>query len=139
MADPYFEVKAYDLNSFPIRLARLQLRDVIGLRREVEASLLTLSTLHSSYARILRTVPASSHSSSEELSWALSELKATLAAIELDVDELDESVAAVSEPGVGARLGIAKGEIADRAAFLERVKREIGVGWAARVRDAGGC
>ncbi len=96
-------------------------------RSEVESQLQHLSTLNSSYARILRTVPPSSHASSEELSYALSELKATLTSIELDADELDESVQAVSEPGVAARLGITKSEVTDRKAFLDRVKREIAV------------
>jgi len=94
---------------------------------EVETSLQHLTTLNSSYARILRTVPQASHSTSEELSYALAELKATLASIELDADELDEAVQAVSEPGVAARLGIAPAEVAERRAFLDRVKREIGV------------
>ena len=102
----------------------------IPARSEVESQLLHLTTLHSSYARILRTLPPSSHSSSEELAYALAELKATLAAIELDADELDESVQAVAEPGVAARLGISRAEVAERRTFLERVKREIAVSWA---------
>lgn len=94
---------------------------------EVESSLQSLSTLHSSYHRILRTVPPLHQPSSEELSWALAELKATLSAIEGDVEELDESVQAVEERGVAARLGIAEGQVKERRAFVERVKREIQV------------
>lgn len=101
--------------------------DLLPTHSEVETSLHSLSTLHSSYHRILRTVPPSSHSSSEELSWALSELKATLSALEVDVEELDESVQAVEERGVASRLGVAEGQVQERRAFVERVKKEIGV------------
>ncbi|ORY49290.1 hypothetical protein BCR35DRAFT_297091 [Leucosporidium creatinivorum] len=97
-ADPYFEVKA-----------------------EVESTLHCLTTLSSSYSRLSRTAPPGS----EELSYALAELKATLSSIEGDVVELVESVEAVEERGVAARLGIAEGQVRERRAFVERVKREI--------------
>lgn len=130
--DPYFEVKAYA----PSFLASAPLISLT--HSEVETSLQSLSTLHSSYHRILRTVPPSSHSSSEELSWALSELKAALSALEVDVEDLDESVQAVEERGVASRLGIAEGQVRERRAFVERVKKEIGVRFRFYEEEEGG-
>ncbi|GAA5824177.1 hypothetical protein JCM11251_001553 [Rhodosporidiobolus azoricus] len=100
--DPYFEVKA-----------------------EVESTLSTLSSLSSSFARLARSVPRAQHAQSEELQYALSELRATLAAIDPDIEELDESVQAVEEPGVARRLGIADKEVRGRRDFVERAKGEI--------------
>jgi predicted nucleic acid-binding Zn-ribbon protein len=91
---------------------------------EVETTLHSLSTLSSSYSRLSRTNPLNS----EELSYALAELRATLLAIEGDVVELEESVEAVEERGVAARLGISEGQVRERRSFVERVKREIQVG-----------
>ncbi|GAA5897603.1 hypothetical protein JCM6882_003530 [Rhodosporidiobolus microsporus] len=100
--DPYFEVKA-----------------------EVESTLSTLSSLSSSFARLSRSIPAAQHASNEDLQYALSELRATLAAIDPDIDELEESVQAVEEPGVARRLGIADKEVRGRRDFVERAKGEI--------------
>lgn len=93
----------------------------------METALQTLSTLSSSYARLVRTTPPSQQSTSEELSWALSELKATLAALEVDLEELEESVQAVEERGVARRLGVTESEVKERRAFVERVRGEIKV------------
>lgn len=65
----------------------------------------------------------------------MAELKATLSAIEGDVDELDDSVLAVEEKGVAARLGISHAQVRERRAFVERVKRELAV--SARSRHSG--
>lgn len=103
-ADPYFEVKA-----------------------EVESSLITATSLHSSYLRILRTLPSSSHTSSEELSWALQELRATLSSLSSDVEELDEAVAALENDGghLATRLGVGWEEVKKRRDWVEQVKREV--------------
>ncbi|GAA5968326.1 hypothetical protein JCM11641_003811 [Rhodosporidiobolus odoratus] len=61
----------------------------------------------------------------DELQWAISELKATLAAIEPDIDELEDSVAAVEEPGVLRRLGITDKEVKARTDFVQRAKGEV--------------
>jgi hypothetical protein len=103
--DPFFEVKA-----------------------EVTSSLTAASTLHSSYARILRTLPQL-HSTSEELSWALAELKATLSGLEVEVDELEEMVGLLTEDGGGAakRLGISTEEVRERETFVKKVRKDIKV------------
>ncbi|GAA5978720.1 hypothetical protein JCM11641_006154 [Rhodosporidiobolus odoratus] len=100
--DPYFEVKA-----------------------EVETTLSTLGSLSSQYARLSRSTPAALRPTSDELQWAISELKATLAAIEPDIDELEDSVAAVEEPGVSRRLGISDKEVKARRDFVQRAKGEV--------------
>lgn len=41
---------------------------------------------------------------------------------------MEESVEAIEERGVAARLGIAEGQVRERRGFVERVKREIQVG-----------
>jgi hypothetical protein len=106
--DPFFEVKA-----------------------EVTSSLTAASTLHSSYARILRTLPQALHLTSEELSWALAELKATLSGLEVEVDELEEMVGLLTEDGGGAakRLGISTEEVRERETFVKKVRKDIKVNW----------
>ncbi|GAA5940392.1 hypothetical protein JCM10213_007521 [Rhodosporidiobolus nylandii] len=99
MDDPYFEVK-----------------------NEVESTLATLSSLAAQHARLARQTPSGA---SEELQWALSELKATLTAIEPDIEELQDSVAAIEEVGVARRLGISDKEVRSRREFVERAKGEI--------------
>lgn len=101
-ADPYFEVRA-----------------------EVESSLLTASTLHASYLRILQTLPPSSHTSSEELSHALVELKSTLSSLFADVEELEESVRVLEQDGVAGRFGVARDEVARRREWVEKVKTQV--------------
>ncbi|GAA5851236.1 hypothetical protein JCM8547_004177 [Rhodosporidiobolus lusitaniae] len=101
MDDPYFEVKA-----------------------EVESALSTLSSLSSTHARLLRSIPQAQHSTNEELQWSISELRATLSAIQPDVDELEEAVAAI-EGGAGRRLGISDKEVRSRRDFVERARGEV--------------
>lgn len=47
--------------------------------------------------------------------------------MEPDLEELSESVAAVAEPGVAARLGISDKEVRARRDFVERVNGEVAV------------
>jgi syntaxin 6 len=81
---------------------------------EVETAFETLSTLSEAYSR-------------DADDWTLSELKAGLLAINPDVQELEESVQAVEEPGVARRLGIESSEVKRRREFVNRVKQEIAV------------
>ncbi|GAA5999016.1 uncharacterized protein JCM10292_003259 [Rhodotorula paludigena] len=87
------------------------------VKAEVEAALSQLSSTH---AQLGRASP-----NSEERSWALAELKATLAAVVPDLEELEESVAALEEVGVARRLGIADKEVRARRDFVERARGEI--------------
>jgi len=93
------------------------------VKAEVESSLQTATSLHSSYRRIQQTLPPSSHSSSEELSWTRDELKATLSALEADIEELEMSVEAVGRDPT--RFGVTFDEVRQRQAFVGRVKDEV--------------
>lgn len=89
------------------------------VKGEVETSLQTASSLYSSYKRILATLPPSSHSTSEELSWSRDELRGTLSALESDVDELQQSVDIVERD---PRFGVDVYEVERRRAFIVRVR-----------------
>lgn len=91
-------------------------------KSEVEGALQTASGLHSSYRRILATLPPSKHSSSEELSWARDELRGTLSALESDTEELSMSVDVVAE--APERFGLSYEEVERRRAFVRRVEGE---------------
>jgi len=60
----------------------------------------------------------------EELVWARNELKATLAGLEADLEDLEESVKMVES--MDARLfGLTDGEIQERRKYVNRVRAEI--------------
>lgn len=90
------------------------------VREQVEASLQSATSLHSSYKRILATVPKTSQASSEELSWSREELEGTLVSLEADLEELEMSVDTVSQDP--ARFGLDVTEVRQRQAFVARVK-----------------
>lgn len=90
------------------------------VKAEVESSLQSATSLHSSYLRIQKTLPPSSHAASEELSWTRDELRATLTSLEADVEELEMSVDAVSRDPT--RFGVSFEEVRSRQAFVGRVK-----------------
>jgi activator of HSP90 ATPase len=61
---------------------------------------------------------------SEELIWAKNELKGTLATLEADLEDLDESVKIVES--TGARLfGLDDMEVMKRRQYVSHVRREI--------------
>lgn len=93
------------------------------VRDQVEASLQNASSLHSSYRRILATVPKASQATSEELSWSKEELNGVLVSLESDLEELEMSVDTVSQDP--ARFGLDFSEVQQRQAFVKRVKGEI--------------
>ncbi|GAA99508.1 uncharacterized protein L969DRAFT_86768 [Mixia osmundae IAM 14324] len=96
--DPYFDVKA-----------------------EVQRTLQDAQSLKESYIRIRKLAR---QDTSEELQWAKDELKAITATLASDLEELVESIQAVET--VGARtFGIDDGELDQRRAFVETVKREV--------------
>ncbi|GAA5961838.1 hypothetical protein JCM3765_004091 [Sporobolomyces pararoseus] len=82
------------------------------VKSEVETAFENVSSLSEAYSR-------------DANDWTLSELKAALSAINPDVQELEESVQAVEEPGVARRLGIERAEVKKRREFVTRVKQEI--------------
>lgn len=91
-----------------------------AVQQEIQSSLQTASTLRASYLRIRSTA----REDSEELVWARNELKATLAALEADLEDLDESVKIVED--TGARMfGLEETEVMERRRYVSFVRREI--------------
>jgi hypothetical protein len=90
---------------------------------EVEQTLSATHNLLASYECIAST----SSSTSSAVSEARDELRGTLALLEADLEDLDESVRVVES--TGDRWGIAPDEVSRRRGFVERVKKEV------RVRD----
>jgi len=88
--------------------------------RDVESNLNHTKDLLQSYSRI-----TSSGSSSLDVEETRAELRATLEALEADLEDLDESVRAVE--GAGSRWGMGDQEIGRRRGFVERVKKEVKV------------
>ncbi|KZP15278.1 hypothetical protein FIBSPDRAFT_867369 [Athelia psychrophila] len=91
-----------------------------AVQREIQSSLQTAAALRASFLRI-RTM---ARDDSEELGWARNELKATLAGLDADLEDLEESVKIVES--AGARMfGLDEAEVMERRRYVGRVKREI--------------
>ncbi|KAH7887080.1 t-SNARE [Phlebopus sp. FC_14] len=91
-----------------------------AVQQEIQSSLQAASTLRASYLRIRSTA----REGSEELVWARNELKATLAALEADLEDLEESVKVVES--TGPRLfNLDDSEVMERKKYVGRVRREI--------------
>ncbi|KAN0084542.1 t-SNARE [Tylopilus felleus] len=90
------------------------------VQQEIQSSLQTASTLRASYLRIR----SMAREGSEELVWARNELKAILAALEADLEDLEESVKVVES--TGPRLfNLDDAEVAKRRRYVGQVRREI--------------
>ncbi|KAF7983440.1 hypothetical protein HWV62_21702 [Athelia sp. TMB] len=91
-----------------------------AVQREIQTSLQTAAALRASFLRI-RTM---ARDDSEELGWARNELKATLAGLDADLEDLEESVKIVES--TGARMfGLDEAEVMERRRYVVRVRREI--------------
>ncbi|KWU42435.1 hypothetical protein RHOSPDRAFT_36044 [Rhodotorula sp. JG-1b] len=95
------------------------------VRAEVEAALHELSAASSSYARQARATPRAQHAASSELQQTIAQLRAQLLAIEPDVEELEDAIAAIEEPGVARRLGISDSEVRSRRSVVQRIQGEL--------------
>ncbi|GEM07301.1 syntaxin 6 [Rhodotorula toruloides] len=96
------------------------------VKADVETSLAQLHQLAATVSRYSRSGASGQHADADsELQWAIAELRANLRTIEPDLEEVEESVAAVAEPGVAARLGISDKEVQARRDFVDRVKGEV--------------
>ncbi|GAA5964128.1 hypothetical protein JCM8115_005355 [Rhodotorula mucilaginosa] len=95
------------------------------VRAEVEAALQELSAASSSYARQARATPRAQHAASSELQQTIAQLRAQLLAIEPDVEELEDAIAAIEEPGVARRLGISDSEVRSRRSVVQRIQGEL--------------
>lgn len=93
-----------------------------AVQSEIQSSLQTAEQLRASFVRIRSTA----REGSEELEWAKNELKATLAALEADLEDLEESVKIVET--TGARMfGLDAAEVMERRRYVGRVRNEIEV------------
>ena len=118
--DPYFEVKGC-VPALPHSLAHTA-HPLTLARSEVEAGLRSLSSLAAALARHDRASP-----DPQQRDYTLAEIRATLTTIEPDLDELDEAVVSLEEPGVARRLGVADYEVRARRDFVQRAKGEVAV------------
>ncbi|KAI3604298.1 snare domain protein [Moniliophthora roreri] len=92
-----------------------------AVQQEIQSSLQTATQLRASYVRIRNMAV---REDSEELIWARNELKATLAALEADFEDLEESVKIVET--TGARIfGIEEAELMERKKYVAHVRREL--------------
>ncbi|RXW22035.1 hypothetical protein EST38_g3811 [Candolleomyces aberdarensis] len=91
-----------------------------AVQQEIQTSLQTASQLRSSYVRIRNMAKEDS----EELMWARNELKATLAGLEADLEDLEESVKIVES--TDARMfGLEYTEVQNRRQYVTHVRKEI--------------
>ncbi|KAF8637935.1 hypothetical protein AX17_002556 [Amanita inopinata Kibby_2008] len=91
-----------------------------AVQQEIQTSLQTGSQLLSSYIRIRNMA----RDDSEELMWARNELKATLAALEADLEALEESVKVVETTGP-RMFGLDDAEVQERRKYISHVQKEL--------------
>ncbi|KIY47398.1 hypothetical protein FISHEDRAFT_45470 [Fistulina hepatica ATCC 64428] len=91
------------------------------VKNEIQVSLQTAGQLRASYMRIRHIAV---RDDSEELVWARNELKATLATLEADLEDLEESVNIVESTGP-RMFGLDDQEVAERRKYVTHVRNEI--------------
>ncbi|KAJ7485372.1 t-SNARE [Mycena latifolia] len=92
-----------------------------AVQREISGSLQTAAQLRASYVRIRNMAVREDN---EELVWARNELKATLASLEADLEDLEESVKIVES--TDARMfGLDDMEVQERRRYVVHVRKEL--------------
>ncbi|KAJ7599037.1 t-SNARE [Mycena floridula] len=92
-----------------------------AVQQEIQTSLQAASQTLASFARIRHMAVREDN---EELVWARNELKATLASLEADLEDLEESVKIVES--TDARMfGLDDAEVQNRRRYVEHVRTEI--------------
>ncbi|KAI9458607.1 t-SNARE [Lactarius psammicola] len=90
------------------------------VQSEIQSSLQTAEQLRASFLRIRSTA----HDGNEELEWSRNELKATLSALDADLEDLEQSVKIVES--TGARMfGLDDREVIQRRRYVSHVRNEI--------------
>ncbi|THU77201.1 hypothetical protein K435DRAFT_738648 [Dendrothele bispora CBS 962.96] len=92
-----------------------------AVQAEIQTSLQAAGQLRASYVRIRNMAV---REDSEELIWARNELKATLAALEADLEDLEESVKIVESTG-SRMFGLEESEVQERRRYVAHVRKEI--------------
>ncbi|EIW68729.1 hypothetical protein TREMEDRAFT_31927, partial [Tremella mesenterica DSM 1558] len=91
----------------------------VDVKREIESSLSSLQPLTNQFDRL------SSQPSTSAYIEVRDQVRETLALLEADLEDLDESVRVVE--ATGERWGIGEEEVRRRRGFVEKVKREVDV------------
>ncbi|KAF8873813.1 t-SNARE [Mucidula mucida] len=97
-----------------------------AVQAEIQTSLQAATQLRASYMRIrnMNSMRGTTEES-EELVWARNEFKATLAALEADLEDLDESVKVVEAASDTRLFGVSFEQVQERRRYVERVRGEI--------------
>ncbi|KAF5389668.1 hypothetical protein D9757_004091 [Collybiopsis confluens] len=91
-----------------------------AVQQDIQTSLQTAGQLRASYVRIRNMA----RDDSEELVWARNELKATLAALEADLEDLEDSVRIVETTGP-RMFGLEELEVQERRQYVSYVRKEV--------------
>ncbi|KAK0444604.1 syntaxin 6, N-terminal-domain-containing protein [Desarmillaria tabescens] len=94
-----------------------------AVQQEIQTSLQAATQLRASYIRI-RNMKREGGDEGEELVWARNEFKATLAALEADLEDLEESVKIV-ESTDPRMFALTHDEVTERRRYVEHVRKEI--------------
>ncbi|WVQ84022.1 hypothetical protein IAT38_006167 [Cryptococcus sp. DSM 104549] len=94
----------------------------IDVKREVESSLSTITSILSTHPHLLTPSPTPSST----VQAAQDELRSTLGLLEADLEDLEESVRVVED--MGERWGLGAGEVNRRREFVKRVRGQL-EGW----------
>lgn len=92
----------------------------VAFYREVENALSQTRDLYTSYLRLART-----SNNQQLISEAKQELATSLGLVEIDIEDLEDSVTAVEESGT--RWGLSYEEVQNRRRALEDVKADVKV------------
>jgi hypothetical protein len=96
----------------------------LPLQYELETTLASLPALLTAYTRLLGS-SSSSSAHTREVNAAREEIKGTLASLDADIEDLEESVRVVED--VGGMFGLDEEEIRSRRAFVKGVKEKVQV------------
>ena len=95
---------------------------------EISTAILSLATLHTRFTRLISTTPPSQHATSQPISYALAELRANITTLQLDLEELEESVGMLENDGeIARRLGLGEQVVRERRKFVDSVNAKINV------------
>lgn len=86
----------------------------------MESSISNAQVLFDSWRRISQTVTSPNN---QELQWAADELRGTLAAMETDLDDLQETISVVENEPV--KFGLTDGDVQTRRNFIAQTRTRV--------------